>query len=104
MIRLSQHDYPFHHQEKEKETGYFVAGLTRPTASKKENAVFEGRVVKKSRFVFLELCELKNYSSTGTQSKATGLLRLTRARADSHLAGSGDHDIQRHQHEPDDGD
>ena len=61
------------------------------------------RRLKTSRLVFLELCELKNNSYTGTKGKATRLLRLTRLHADSHSAGSRDHDIKRHQHEPDDG-
>ena len=64
----------------------------------------EGRDVKKtSRLVFLELCELNNNSYTGTKGKAARLLRLTRLQADSHSAGSRDHEIQRQQHEPDDG-
>ena len=42
-----------------------------------------GRDVKKTSMPFpLALCELKNYSYTGTKSKATRLLRLTRLHAD----------------------
>ena len=66
-------------------------------------AVFGGRDVKTSRLDFLELCELKNNSYTGTKGKATRLLRLTRLHADSHSAGSRDQDINHHQHEPEDG-
>ena len=39
----------------------------------------------------------------GTKDTATRLLRLTRLQADSHSAGLLDHDIQRHQHDPEDG-
>jgi len=61
------------------------------------------RRYKASRLVFLELCELNNNSYTGTKGKAKRLLRLTRLHADSHSAGLRDHDIQRQQHEPEDG-
>ena len=63
-----------------------------------------GETLKKPfRLVFLELCELKSHSYTGTKDTATRLLRLTRLQADSHSAGLLDHDIQRHQHDPEDG-
>ena len=62
-----------------------------------------GETLKNIQARFLELCELKNHSYTGTKGNATRLLRLTRLHADSHSAGSLDHDIHRQQHEPEDG-